>query len=123
MSIFEYVPEFYKAQWSAQLFPYKVMILVSLVFLNSIMLEAVTRARKNLSQSAYIFLFSGGVFLLVTGPLGIDNVLGIMVITAAFTKFLQDEHRRRIETHRFEVFYMSQIAQFITMQRYTRGWY
>lgn len=122
MSIFEYAPEFYKTQWSAPLFPFKAMIVMALVFLDSILLSAVIRARKNLSGLSYIFLLPGMIFISFSVPLGLDNLAAILVVTATFVKFLEDEHRRRIETHRFEVFYMSQIAQFITMQRYTRGW-
>lgn len=122
MSIFEYLPEFYKAQWSAPLFPFKAMIVMALVFIDSILLSAVIQARKNLSGLSYIFLLPGMIFISFSVPLGLDNLAAILVVTATFVKFLEDEHKERVRTQRFTVFYMQQIAEFITMQRYTRGW-
>lgn len=118
MSIFEYAPEFYKAQWSAPLFPFKAMIVMALVFLDSILLSAVIRARKNLSGLSYIFLPPGMLFISFSVPLGLDNLAAILVVTATFVKFLEDEHKERVRTQRFTILYMQQIAEFITMQRY-----
>lgn len=122
MSIFEYLPEFYKAQWSAPLFPFKAMIVMALVFIDSILLSAVIQARKNLSGLSYIFLLPGTVFISFSVPLGLDNLAAILVVTATFVKFLDDEHKERVRTQRFTILYMHQIAEFITMQRYMRDW-
>lgn len=117
MSIFEYVPEFYKAQWGAQLFPYKAMLVLSLVFLNSILFEAMCRARRSLEGTAYLFLPGCVIFVPLSAPLGLDLAFALMSITGLFLKFVNDERLRRMKRKNFEEKYMTDIAMFLIYER------
>lgn len=117
MSIFEYVPEFYKAQWGAQLFPYKAMLLLSLVFLNSILFEAMIRTRRSLEGAAYLFLPGSVIFVPLSIPLGLDLAFALMSVTGLFLKFVNDERIRRMRKNNFETKYMTDIAMFLVSER------
>lgn len=117
MSIFEYLPEFYKVQWGDPLFPFRGSIIMALVFLNCIIFDATLRARKNLDGISFIFLPGATLFIAVSFPIGIDFAMGLMAITATFISFLEREAKYRKRDRAFTDLYMQSIAEVVMEAR------